>query len=151
MPGAGDVKDAFYRYGPMYGDELCSDGKTKWSNKTFCPLDKTSRYVTSDRVGYFGYKVRGVSYGGTLKLFGYKGTPLPKASLRHPLFNGFNGFFGNLGSHLQQDENEGSSGGADTRGPAARNRERRIPSRAAPDAAGCAWRQICLRRTVPTN
>ena len=34
------------------------------------------------QAGYFGYKVLGVSYGGTLQLFGYKGTPLPKAPPR---------------------------------------------------------------------
>ena len=34
------------------------------------------------QAGYFGYKVLAVSYGGTLQLFGYKGTPLPKAPPR---------------------------------------------------------------------
>ena len=40
----------------------------------------------------FGYKVLAVSYGGTLKLFGYKGTPLRKAPPPR-----FVDFFGNQG------------------------------------------------------
>ena len=47
------------------------------------------------QAGYFGYKVLGVSYGGTLQLFGYKGTPLPKAPpRRHAEFQ----FFGDQGT-----------------------------------------------------
>jgi hypothetical protein len=49
LPG-GVPPDYFYQYGPMFGDAAASDR-------------------------YFGYKVLGVSYGGTLQLFGYKGTP----------------------------------------------------------------------------
>ena len=45
--------------------------------------------------GYFGYKVLGVSYGATVQLFGYKGTPLPKAAPKQqfPSFN-FGGLLG---------------------------------------------------------
>lgn len=43
-----DVKDYFYQYGPIMGTKS----------------------------GYFGYKVLGVGYGGTLQLYGYKGTTL---------------------------------------------------------------------------
>jgi hypothetical protein len=43
--------DYFYAYDPLYTDGGASEGA----------------------VGYFGYKVLGVSYGGSLNLFGYKG------------------------------------------------------------------------------
>src|SRR5689334_9590338 len=79
MPGAGKLSDYFYQYGPNYGDNLCSDGKTQWSAANGCGTG-------SLQVGYFGYKVLAVSYGGTLRLFGYKGTPLPKPPQKHPLF-----------------------------------------------------------------
>src|SRR5262249_36605906 len=64
------VKDYFYRYGPLYGDNKCSNG-TQWDGGNNLCDDKSGVGV-----GYFGYKVLGVSYGGTLQLFGYKGTPL---------------------------------------------------------------------------
>jgi hypothetical protein len=62
-----NVSDYFYQYGPLYGDERCTDG-SKW--------DKMSgRCQTANgQVGYFGYKVLAVSFGGRLQLFGYKGT-----------------------------------------------------------------------------
>jgi cell migration-inducing and hyaluronan-binding protein len=53
LPGmpAGE-SDFFYQYGPLYGDgKPGADG----------------------RIGYFGYKTLGVSYGGTLVLNGHKG------------------------------------------------------------------------------
>ncbi len=84
MPGVGSISDYFYQYGPNYGDNLCSDGKTQWNSNTQCGTGKA-------QVGYFGYKVLAVSYNGTLQLFGYKGTPLPKAP---PLRRGFSRFFG---------------------------------------------------------
>jgi hypothetical protein len=66
------IKDWFYQYGPLYGDEMCADASgqatKKWDNKVGCP--------TGSQVGYFGYKTVAVSYGGTLQLFGYKGTIL---------------------------------------------------------------------------
>jgi hypothetical protein len=80
MPGAGANQDYFYDYGPNYGDGLCSDGRTQWSPTAGCGAG-------SLQVGYFGYKVLAVSYGGTLQLFGYKGTPLPKPPTKRPLVN----------------------------------------------------------------
>jgi cell migration-inducing and hyaluronan-binding protein len=62
----GDGVDYFYQYGPLYGDNLCSDMKTKWTAAGGCP--------SGTQVGYFGYKVLAVSYGGTLTMYGYKGT-----------------------------------------------------------------------------
>ena len=82
------ANDYFYQYGPLSGDMRCTNPAN--------PNDKTLvLWKVSDPVkgigactnpkfqpGYFGYKVLGVSYGGTLQLFGYKGTPLPKAPPR---------------------------------------------------------------------
>ena len=81
--------DYFYQYGPLW-DTRCTnpanpDDPTRvlWKNGA-CTDSKF-------QPGYFGYKVLGVSYGGTLQFFGYKGTPLPKgaagtpASLLQPL------------------------------------------------------------------
>jgi cell migration-inducing and hyaluronan-binding protein len=72
----GGVTDYFYQYGPLYGDNLCSDGKTVWDAKTQC----NNATSASNQVSYFGDKVLAVSYGGTLELFGYKGTPLKAAN-----------------------------------------------------------------------
>jgi hypothetical protein len=94
-----DFTDRFYQYGPLYGDERCSDGKTVWNSKTFCGTNK---------VGYFGNKVFAVSYGGTLQLFGYKGTPLPRGTAAPqsgggglPGFPGLPGFFGHFPGSAQ--------------------------------------------------
>jgi hypothetical protein len=57
----GGVKDYFYQYGPLMGDTL----GTQFSASPYTPSTQ----------GYFGYKVLAVSYGGSLQLFGYKGTP----------------------------------------------------------------------------
>lgn len=62
----GDVPDFFYRYGPLHGDGKCSDGSV-WSSEAPCD-DK------GKQVGYFGYKVLAVSYGGSLELWGAKGS-----------------------------------------------------------------------------
>ncbi len=63
----GGVADFFYQYGPLYGDGKCTDG-TVWTN---------GKCGTADgQVGYFGYKVLAVSYGGKLLLNGYKGQSL---------------------------------------------------------------------------
>ena len=61
----GNGVDYLYQYGPLYGDNLCSDMKTKWTAAGGCP--------SGTQVGYFGYKVLAVSYGGTLTMYGYKG------------------------------------------------------------------------------
>jgi hypothetical protein len=45
----GGVSDYFYQYGPDYGDNLCSDGKTQWNPTTGCGGGNL-------QVGYFGYK-----------------------------------------------------------------------------------------------
>jgi len=97
--------DYFYQYGPMFGDMRCTNpanpddpalvlwkvtdsvkGTGACSNPSFQP-------------GYFGYKVLAVSYGGSLQLFGYKGTPLPKAPPPTRLFR----FFGNRGNFNSQN------------------------------------------------
>jgi len=61
------VTDFFYQYGPMMGDNKCSDD-TLWSN------GKCGAGPADGKVGYFGYKVLAVSYGGNLLLNGTKGT-----------------------------------------------------------------------------
>jgi hypothetical protein len=65
-----DVDDRFYQYGPLHMDDRCSgrDGKKDdsiWKNGQ-CP--------GGGKVGYFGNKVIAVSFGGSLNLFGHKGT-----------------------------------------------------------------------------
>jgi hypothetical protein len=62
----GGVKDYFYQYGPLMGDSL----GTQFSASPYTPSTQ----------GYFGYKVLAVSYGGSLQLFGYKGTPATGAT-----------------------------------------------------------------------
>jgi hypothetical protein len=57
----GGVTDYFYRYGPLRYDG-------KGDAFSVSPYNPGSQ-------GYFGYKVLAVSYGGSLQLFGYKGTP----------------------------------------------------------------------------
>ena len=103
MPGKGGIKDAFYQYGPLYGDDLCSDGKTRWNSSTLCG---------TSNVGYFGYKVLAVSYDGTLQLFGYKGTPLPKAPRQ--LFGALHRFFGKQGTGGAPATFEASSANPET-------------------------------------
>ena len=82
-PEVGGVTDYFYQYGPMYGDNLCDGGAAKWTADvdkiTKQPILCGTKASVDVQVGYFGYKVLGVSYGATLQLFGYKGTPLTKA------------------------------------------------------------------------
>ena len=64
------AKDYFYDYGPLYGDSKCTNGKTfsVSGGKALC-----GSAAAAGKVGYFGYKVLAVSYGGTLVLRGYKG------------------------------------------------------------------------------
>ena len=86
-PGVGGVKDYFYQYGPLFGDILCDDMKTQWTanpdpitdQPILCGTTGQGNNKVDRQVGYFGYKVLAVSYGGSLRLFGYKGTPLAKA------------------------------------------------------------------------
>jgi hypothetical protein len=66
----GDVKDYFYRYGPLRGDEKCSNGETWRSDKPH-RCDEEPKLRT--KVGYFGYKVLAVSYGGGIVLHGRVG------------------------------------------------------------------------------
>jgi cell migration-inducing and hyaluronan-binding protein len=78
----GGVHDYFYRYGPLHGDEKCSNGD-KWAptpekqDKEGVPYrcDERANGATpsSVKVGYFGYKVLGVSYGGQIELRGLVG------------------------------------------------------------------------------
>lgn len=63
----GDVSDFFYRYGPLHGDGKCSDGSI-WSSTSRCDDSQ------GKQVGYFGYKVLAVSYGGSLELWGATGS-----------------------------------------------------------------------------
>ena len=93
------ASDFFYQYGPLPGEMRCTNPAIKddtalvlWKNGV-CP---TAGY----QPGYFGYKVLGVSYGGTLQLFGYKGTPLPKApaTMRGTQFSGGQGTFNSFGT-----------------------------------------------------
>ncbi len=110
----GGVKDYFYQYGPSYGDGRCSDGTTIWDPIGQCD-NKTK---AANQVGYFGYKVLAVSYGGTLQLFGYKGTPLPKGKPTQPRqnrgfsFGGFS-FSGNSdqGGHDVANSSQGGLSG----------------------------------------
>lgn len=62
----GGVDDYFYHYGPLYGDGAAGAGG----------------------VGYFGYKVLGLSYGGTLSLRGEKGTTGADAADASPMETG---------------------------------------------------------------
>ena len=74
------LKDYFYRYGPLRGDEKCSDG-TKWgpewdpakNKKDRCDERADPKTPASVKVGYFGYKVLAVSYGGRMFLSGRVG------------------------------------------------------------------------------
>ncbi|MGH7058753.1 MAG: hypothetical protein ACREFH_00070 [Stellaceae bacterium] len=79
------AKDYFYQYGPLYGDGLCSNGKTfkAAGGKGLCGGDPAA-----GEVGYFGYKVLAVSYGGSLILHGYKGTPSLLGVDENPLASG---------------------------------------------------------------
>ena len=56
LPLPGGVTDSFYQYGSLHGNS---------------GTDKDT-----GQVGHFGYKVLGLSYGGTLRLRGFKGTSL---------------------------------------------------------------------------
>ncbi|HEY5204610.1 MAG TPA: hypothetical protein VIJ63_08435, partial [Roseiarcus sp.] len=70
----GGVHDFFYRYGPLRGDERCSNG-SKWQSDKSHRCDERADPNTPGRVnvGYFGYKVLAVSYGGQLELNGMVG------------------------------------------------------------------------------
>ncbi len=66
----GGITDNFYQYGPLYGDGACTpNGLPPYFNNTSGTCSGSGQ-----QVGYFGNKVLAVSYGGTLRLFGYKGT-----------------------------------------------------------------------------
>ena len=58
IPGVGGVKDYFYQYGPMFGDILCSDGKTQWTakNGVGCGTTGDGNNKVDLQAGYFGYK-----------------------------------------------------------------------------------------------
>ena len=81
--------DYFYQYGPLYGDMRCTNPDNP-DDQTFVLWQNGACTNPSFQPGYFGYKVLGVAYGGSLELFGYKGTPLPKAPPpKHTVFNPF--------------------------------------------------------------
>src|SRR5262245_38031924 len=86
------ANDYFYQYGPLSGDAECTPMRDVDKDKTWIfwngacrdekgeAVDKDGTPVWDRRanVGYFGKKVLAVSYGGTLRLNGYKGaTDLP--------------------------------------------------------------------------
>ena len=88
LPGRADalgtpLRDYFYRYGPLRGDNLCSNGDLWGPNKERDKTDPKKPYRCDERekpdtpaankVGYFGYKVLAVSYGGRLMLAGRVG------------------------------------------------------------------------------
>jgi len=94
------ASDYFYQYGPLFGDMRCTNPANP-DDPTPVLWKNGACTNPSFQPGYFGYKVLGVSYGGTLQLFGYKGTPLPKAPLTHhlPFFHFFGGgLFGSQGT-----------------------------------------------------
>ena len=138
MPGAGGVSDYFYQYGPNYGDGKCTDGTT-WTNGQ-CG-------TSTGQVGYFGYKVLAVSYNGTLKLFGYKGTPLKRAKAVRPfslLFPSQGGrgssIFGQFAPNQAPDSDEF---GRRTGRPSCRRHDRR------PDGDRCRSPQQRLQLDAP--
>jgi cell migration-inducing and hyaluronan-binding protein len=79
----GEVKDYFYRYGPLRGDEKCSDErKRKWGpdKGDRCDERANPKIPAGVKVGYFGYKVLAVSYGGAISLHGGLGGCQDKAT-----------------------------------------------------------------------
>jgi cell migration-inducing and hyaluronan-binding protein len=79
----GELKDYFYRYGPLRGDNLCNNGD-KWGPKVRddktpkdapyrCDERADKKKPSSVKVAYFGYKVLALSYGGQLILNGRVG------------------------------------------------------------------------------
>jgi hypothetical protein len=128
-PGVGGVKDYFYQYGPLFGDNLCDDEKTQWTPNVdqitqqpiLCGTTGPANKKVDRQVGYFGYKVLAVSYGGTLQLFGYKGTPLAKATTTTKrggfgsgFGGGFGGFFGSNRGNSGTTGSQGASSGTGT-------------------------------------
>src|SRR6185437_2720309 len=94
--------DYFYQYGPLYGDMRCTNPANP-DDPTLVLWKNGACTNPSFQPGYFGYKVLAVSYGGTLELFGYKGTPLPKAPPpKHNVFNPFFNSFGGQGAFNPQ-------------------------------------------------
>jgi cell migration-inducing and hyaluronan-binding protein len=66
------VSDYFYQYGPLYGDGRCT---TSTPNMPVVFVNgKCGNSSADGLVGYFGYKTLAVSFGGTLRIHGYKGT-----------------------------------------------------------------------------
>jgi hypothetical protein len=57
MPGAGKVSDYFYQYGPLYGDNECTDG-SQWTPPIggTTPITGGGCKTKTGQVGYFGYK-----------------------------------------------------------------------------------------------
>ena len=131
------ANDYFYQYGPLFGDMRCTNPANP--NDQTLVLWKVSDPVKgigactnpNFQPGYFGYKVLGVSYGGTLQLFGYKGTPLPKApAARHACSR----FFGNQGIFNSQ----GAMGAPS-----------QFASQSAPETSGGGGSPEVLPRVVP--
>ena len=77
----GGVRDYFYQYGTLYGDGRCTpnqaaDKDKNWIFENGKCIDENdnTRKAQDATPGYFGSKVLAVSYGGTLELFGHKGS-----------------------------------------------------------------------------
>jgi len=98
LPGQ-PVKDYFYQYGPLRGDGRCTDGSVFHINdegKGVCG-------TLAGKVGYFGNKVLAVSYGGTLKLAGYKGATYDERD-KDPLNSGWSWMRLADGHSLKRDD-----------------------------------------------
>ncbi|MGH7065728.1 MAG: hypothetical protein ACREET_16770, partial [Stellaceae bacterium] len=67
------VKDYFYDYGPLYGDDKCKNGGKYKVEGIEVGEPMCGKEPAAGLVGYFGYKVLAVSYGGSLMLRGYQG------------------------------------------------------------------------------
>jgi cell migration-inducing and hyaluronan-binding protein len=98
LPGQ-SVADYFYQYGPLRGDGRCTDGSV-------FRIDRDGKGVcdtATAKVGYFGNKVLAVSYGGTLKLAGYKGATYD-ARDKDPLNSGWSWMRLADGNSLKRDD-----------------------------------------------
>ena len=75
------VSDYFYQYGPLYGDGLCNNSTPMvpvvWMD------GRCGNSSADGLVGYFGYKTLAVSFGATLRIHGYKGTPATNVDAAH--------------------------------------------------------------------
>jgi hypothetical protein len=89
------ITDYFYQYGPLRGDERCTDGSIFTNGKCASPAAK---------VGYFGSKVLAVSFGGALNLNGFKGSADEGSKADNdPTYSGMSWMRLDDGTHLPND------------------------------------------------